>query len=209
MTLDPRAYVDQWGAGPIGAPQRQLTLGVGGHEDTHRLIVGPDHRRNARQLGWRRHIEARSHVYREHHLDIQLCCRLERDHPAEAPITVAATAEDNRRVIQRQRAAGAEYIHERRNLRPRTEEHQLTGIEIYRQRLPYVGSGYSASPVAADGKIYLSSEDGEMLIVTAGREFKHLATNAMGELLMATPALSNGVMFVRATDHLFAIGRKP
>jgi outer membrane protein assembly factor BamB len=84
-----------------------------------------------------------------------------------------------------------------------------SGTEIYRQRLPYVGSGYSASPVAADGKIYLSSEDGEMLIVTAGREFKHLATNAMGELLMATPALSNGVMFVRAADHLFAIGRKP
>jgi outer membrane protein assembly factor BamB len=84
-----------------------------------------------------------------------------------------------------------------------------TGTEIYRQRLPYVGSGYSASPVAADGKIYLSSEDGEMIVVAAGREFKHLGTNSMGELLMATPALSNGVMFVRAADHLFAIGRKP
>jgi outer membrane protein assembly factor BamB len=84
-----------------------------------------------------------------------------------------------------------------------------TGTEIYRQRLPYVGSGYSASPVAADGKIYLSSEDGEMLVVSAGREFKHLGTNSMGELLMATPALSNGVMFVRATDHLFAVSRKP
>jgi outer membrane protein assembly factor BamB len=84
-----------------------------------------------------------------------------------------------------------------------------TGAEIYRQRLPYVGSGYSASPVAADGKIYLSSEDGEMLVVSAGREFTHVGTNTMGELLMATPALSNGVMFVRGTDHLFAIGRKP
>ena len=84
-----------------------------------------------------------------------------------------------------------------------------TGIEIYRQRLPYVGSGYSASPVAADGKIYLSSEDGEMLVVSAGRAFTHVATNSMAELLMATPALSEGVMFVRATDHLFAIGRQP
>ncbi|HUE88803.1 MAG TPA: PQQ-binding-like beta-propeller repeat protein [Vicinamibacterales bacterium] len=84
-----------------------------------------------------------------------------------------------------------------------------TGTEIYRQRLPSVGSGYSASPVAADGRIYLSSEDGEMLVVSAGREFRHLATNAMGELLMATPALSDGVMFVRAADHLFAVGRKP
>jgi outer membrane protein assembly factor BamB len=84
-----------------------------------------------------------------------------------------------------------------------------TGTEIYRQRLPYVGSGYSASPVAADGKIYLSSEDGEMLVVAAGREFKHIATNALGELLMATPALSQGVMYVRASESLFAIGRKP
>jgi outer membrane protein assembly factor BamB len=84
-----------------------------------------------------------------------------------------------------------------------------TGTEIYRQRLPYVGSGYSASPVAADGKIYLSSEDGEILVVSTGREFKHLGTNTMGELLMATPALSDGVLLVRATDHLFAIGRKP
>ena len=84
-----------------------------------------------------------------------------------------------------------------------------TGTEIYRQRLPYVGSGYSASPVAADGRIYLSSEDGEMLIIAAGREFKVLATNSMGDLLMATPALSDGVMFVRGSKHLFAIGRRP
>jgi outer membrane protein assembly factor BamB len=83
-----------------------------------------------------------------------------------------------------------------------------TGAEVYRQRLPHVGSGYSASPVAADGKIYLSSEDGEMLVIAAGREFKHIATNSMGELLMATPALSDGVMYVRATNSLFAIGRK-
>jgi len=84
-----------------------------------------------------------------------------------------------------------------------------TGTEIYRQRLPYVGSGYSASPVAADGRIYLSSEDGEMLVVAAGPEFKVLATNSMGDLLMATPALSDGVMFVRASNRLFAVGRRP
>ena len=64
---------------------------------------------------------------------------------------------------------------------------------FYRQRLPTVGSGFSASPVAADGKIYLSNEDGEMLVVAAGREFKHIATNSMGDLLMATPALSDSV----------------
>jgi outer membrane protein assembly factor BamB len=83
-----------------------------------------------------------------------------------------------------------------------------TGEEIYRQRLTHLGSGFSASPVAADGKIYLSSEDGEMLVIAAGREFKQIATNSMGELLMATPALSNGVMYVRSAASVFAISRK-
>ena len=83
-----------------------------------------------------------------------------------------------------------------------------TGKEIYRQRLPLVGSGYSASPVAADGKIYLSNEDGEMLVVEAGAAFKHIATNSIGEMLMATPALSDGVMFVRGVSTLFAIGKR-
>ncbi len=83
-----------------------------------------------------------------------------------------------------------------------------TGEELYRQRLSLVGSGYSASPVAADGKLYLSNEDGEMLVIATGRSFTHLATNSMGELLMATPALSDGVMYVRSSKSLFAIGRK-
>ncbi len=83
-----------------------------------------------------------------------------------------------------------------------------TGEEIYRQRLPTVGSGFSASPVAADGKIFLSNEDGEILVVAAGEKFNLLATNSMGELLMATPALSDGAMYVRSASSLFAIGRK-
>lgn len=83
-----------------------------------------------------------------------------------------------------------------------------TGDEIYRQRLPHLGNGFSASPVAADGKIYVSGEDGEIAVVAAGREFRHIATNTMGELLMATPALSDGMMFVRGASTLFAIGRE-
>ena len=81
-----------------------------------------------------------------------------------------------------------------------------SGKEIYRQRLPLVGSGFSASPVAADGKIYLSNEDGDMLVVRAGPTFAHVATNSIRELLMATPALSEGVMYVRGASSLFAIG---
>jgi outer membrane protein assembly factor BamB len=83
-----------------------------------------------------------------------------------------------------------------------------TGKEIYRQRLPQVGSGFSASPVAADGRIYLSNEDGDILVIASGREFRHIATNPIGELLMATPALSGGVMYVRSASSLFAIGRR-
>ena len=83
-----------------------------------------------------------------------------------------------------------------------------TGADVYRQRLPSVGSGFSASPVAADGKIYLSNEDGDIVVIAAGREFRHIATNSMGELLMATPALSEKVMYVRTARSLVAIGHK-
>ena len=83
-----------------------------------------------------------------------------------------------------------------------------SGDEVYRQRIPHRGSGFSASPVAADGKIYVSSEDGDIIVIAAGPEFQTLATNAMGENLMATPALSRGVMYVRGARTLFAIGKK-
>ncbi len=83
-----------------------------------------------------------------------------------------------------------------------------TGAEIYRARVPEIGSGFSASPVAADGKLYLSNEDGSIAIVAAERTFRHIATNDMGEPIMATPALSRGVMFIRTMNNLFAIGNK-
>lgn len=83
-----------------------------------------------------------------------------------------------------------------------------TGKEIYRQRLPQVGSGFSASPVAADGRIYFANEDGDVIVVAAGREFRHIATNPIGELVMATPAIAGGVMFVRSASSLFAVGRR-
>jgi len=59
--------------------------------------------------------------------------------------------------------------------------------------------------VAADGKIYLSSEDGEIAVVKAGAKYELLATNQMGEVLMATPAISDGMIFVRGQHSVFAI----
>ena len=82
-----------------------------------------------------------------------------------------------------------------------------TGAEVYRERIPHQGSGFSASPVASDGKIYLSSEDGDVFVVKAGPKFEMIGTNPVGEPLMATPALSSGVLIIRAQHHVFAIGR--
>ena len=81
-----------------------------------------------------------------------------------------------------------------------------TGRRQYQQRIGSGGSGFTASPVAADGKVYFSSEDGSIYVVKAGPVFEVLAENPMGETLMATPALSEGVMYVRTRGHLVAIG---
>jgi outer membrane protein assembly factor BamB len=60
-----------------------------------------------------------------------------------------------------------------------------TGQRAYQQRVGGGGS-FSASPVAADGKIYLSSEDGDVFVVKAGSTYELLATNPVGEVVMAT-----------------------
>jgi outer membrane protein assembly factor BamB len=78
-----------------------------------------------------------------------------------------------------------------------------TGEVVYQERLP---SSFSASPVAADGKIYLASQDGDVFVVKAGRKFELLATNPMGQPLMATPALSGGFLILRGENTIYAIG---
>jgi outer membrane protein assembly factor BamB len=82
-----------------------------------------------------------------------------------------------------------------------------TGSDVYRQRIEHGGSGFSASPVAADGRIYLSSEDGDIFVVRTGSAFEQLSKNPMGEPLMSTPALAGGTMYVRGQKHLFAVGK--
>ncbi|MBA3950138.1 MAG: PQQ-binding-like beta-propeller repeat protein [Acidobacteria bacterium] len=83
-----------------------------------------------------------------------------------------------------------------------------TGDEVYRSRLLHKGSGFSASPVASDGHIYASSEDGDVFVVKTGAAFEVLAQNALGEPIMATPAIAGGTLFVRGQKTLFAIGKK-
>ena len=81
-----------------------------------------------------------------------------------------------------------------------------TGARQYLQRVQHGGSGFSSSPVAADGRLYFSSEDGEVLVVKAGPTFELLATNTMSEVIMASPAISGGMLFIRTLGHLVAIG---
>ena len=80
-----------------------------------------------------------------------------------------------------------------------------TGKEHYSQRLEG-GVGFTASPVAADGKLYFTSEDGQVHVIKAGPAFESLAVNPLGEVSMATPAISNGVLFFRTASQVIAIG---
>ncbi len=80
-----------------------------------------------------------------------------------------------------------------------------TGSEHYMQmRLP---SSYTvkASPVGAGDKIYLLTEEGDVLVIKRGTEFEVLAVNSMDEMFLASPVIVDGVMFLRGAEHLFAI----
>ena len=84
-----------------------------------------------------------------------------------------------------------------------------TGERVYQERLGGTGGAFTASPVASDGKIYLSSEDGDVFVVKAGPKYELLAKNPVGEVMMATPAISDGLVIVRTISHLFAFGETP
>ena len=79
-----------------------------------------------------------------------------------------------------------------------------TGERTHQER---IGGVYSASPVAGDGKIYLLSEDGETIVVGAGRTPKILARNKISARQLASPAVAGGRIFIRSDDALYAIGK--
>ena len=78
----------------------------------------------------------------------------------------------------------------------------------YSERLGDGGQGFTASPVAADHKLYVTSELGNVFVLRAEDKFSVIATNRLGETCMATPALSEGSLFFRTRGHLVAIGGK-
>ena len=81
-----------------------------------------------------------------------------------------------------------------------------TGEMLYRERLGDGSTGFTASGVAGDGKLYFLSEEGEIFVVRAGPEFEVLGSNATGEETMASPAIWNGRLIVRSRRHLMAVG---
>ncbi len=81
-----------------------------------------------------------------------------------------------------------------------------TGEVQYRDRVPGPAK-FSASPVAFDGKILLTSEEGESFVFTAGPNYELLSTNSIGEQVHASPAIAGGKIFIRGERNLYAIGR--
>jgi outer membrane protein assembly factor BamB len=83
-----------------------------------------------------------------------------------------------------------------------------TGERHYQARLGDGKTGFSASAVAAGGRLYFTSEDGDVYVVKAGPAYELLATNSLGEVAMATPAISEGTLIFRTRNHLVAVGER-
>jgi len=77
-----------------------------------------------------------------------------------------------------------------------------TGEVVYRKR---IGGNFSASPLLADGKLYLTSEDGVTTVIATGREFQQLATNAIGERTLASLAVAGDALILRTAEALYRI----
>ncbi len=81
-----------------------------------------------------------------------------------------------------------------------------TGKQLYKERLGTGGAGFTASPVASQGRIYFTSEQGSVFVIKPGPEFVVLATNSLKEVCMATPAISEQTIFFRTQGHVLALG---
>jgi outer membrane protein assembly factor BamB len=81
-----------------------------------------------------------------------------------------------------------------------------TGELLYTARLGAPGYYYS-SPVAADNKVYISSEEGVVVVLDASEQLKILATNKLDGAIMATPALVDKYIYVRTNSYLYAFGK--
>ena len=79
-----------------------------------------------------------------------------------------------------------------------------TGKEVYKNKR-LGGGAFTASPWAYDGKVFCLSEDGETFVVQAGKEFKLLGKNDLGEMCWSTPAIVGGSLILRTVDQVYCI----
>ncbi len=84
-----------------------------------------------------------------------------------------------------------------------------SGERLFRERLTTSGDGFTASGIAAGGRLYYASETGKVFVVRASDDFELLATNELGEIAMATPAMAPDEIYFRTQRHLIAIGDEP
>jgi outer membrane protein assembly factor BamB len=82
-----------------------------------------------------------------------------------------------------------------------------TGQEIYGQQRLKPGT-YSASPVLADDKMYVTNEDGLTSVIKAGPRFEVIAENPLNDYTLSSPAISDGQIFIRTAQQLFCIGKR-
>jgi outer membrane protein assembly factor BamB len=83
-----------------------------------------------------------------------------------------------------------------------------TGEKKFEERLAGATSAFTSSPVANDGKVFIASEDGQIFVLAAGPKYQVLAMNEMSTPVLATPAISEGRLFLRTQDQIMAIGKK-
>ena len=84
-----------------------------------------------------------------------------------------------------------------------------TGEEVYKQRVSSGSNNFTASPVATKDHLYLSAENGNVIVVKTGREYERVATNKMDAILMSTPAIAGDQLFIRTDQHLVCISAIP
>jgi outer membrane protein assembly factor BamB len=81
-----------------------------------------------------------------------------------------------------------------------------TGNKHWRER---VGGEFYSSPIWIKGRLYCISKQGQVVVLAASRKFKILARTELGEKTFATPAVANGVMYLRTQSHLYSLGKTP
>ncbi|MCU0959174.1 MAG: PQQ-binding-like beta-propeller repeat protein [Pirellulaceae bacterium] len=90
-----------------------------------------------------------------------------------------------------------------------TAYRQDDGEVVHRGRIAAASTAFSASPVAIDGRLVIASETGEVYILRGEPDYEVLATHAMDEIVMATPAVSDGLLVIRTLGHVVGIAQSP